>query len=119
MANSGTLNVCSWQRTVKNLNLSSMGVAQPLQGAVVQGVHTKGCNCKKSHCLKKYCECFQANIYCGDNCKCTCCKNFEGSEERRLLYEDPASPLSMSPSKRPRYAATVNSKVNLLLLDNE
>lgn len=25
--------------------------------------------------MKKYCECYQAGLKCGDNCKCEDCKN--------------------------------------------
>lgn len=38
---------------------------------------TKGCTCKKSQCKKKYCECFNAGLACGEDCKCEDCLNGE------------------------------------------
>jgi len=71
--------------------------------------HNKGCNCKRSFCLKRYCECFQANIYCSDNCRCTDCKNFEGSSSR-LQVTQAASPSSRLQSSLETFSPRKRSK---------
>ncbi|KAE9035760.1 hypothetical protein PR003_g9251 [Phytophthora rubi] len=44
-------------------------------GLLSTKMHKHGCHCKKSACQKKYCECFQAGVPCGENCRCIDCKN--------------------------------------------
>jgi len=52
---------------------------------VAERRHTKGCHCKRSGCLKNYCECYEAKIMCSSLCKCTGCKNYEESPDRKTL----------------------------------
>ena len=44
----------------------------------------KSCNCSKSRCLKLYCECFSAQVFCGEACRCKSCANTEAQSEAVL-----------------------------------
>jgi len=85
---------------------------QKMEGAEHVAKHNKGCHCRKSGCLKKYCECFQANILCSDNCKCTDCKNYDGSVERRAVLEEAAGRSSPSPPPIKKARSTPPVKPN-------
>lgn len=55
---------------------------------VVEEPDFKPCNCTSSGCLKLYCECFKNNRYCGEHCRCSCCRNSTEHEQMRLKAKE-------------------------------
>lgn len=46
-----------------------------------QQMSKQSCQCRRTSCLKNYCACFNSGKHCTDECRCTSCYNFVGSEK--------------------------------------
>jgi len=73
---SETCSCTSCLNTKGNFSINSKKLHQKQQYMSKQS-----CQCRRTSCLKHYCACFNAGKYCTDQCRCTECCNFSGSEK--------------------------------------
>ncbi|PWA81773.1 CRC domain-containing protein [Artemisia annua] len=67
--------ICSQKQSTTSHNVEGEN-----QQIAIELKHRKGCNCKKSMCSKNYCECYQARVGCGSECRCERCENAFGKK---------------------------------------